>query len=150
MQKGDNVDDQQLLEATLDWIRENGNHPVTGVLAWRVYEDRVAVVIEPGPKYTVPRSELKERRIPGVNATDSAWDEADRRGIDLTTITGTGRDGRIVKRDVLEAVAVDRAVQPIQEPTLTIEVDVVADVEDVESTAPVDPERDAQEVVDAS
>lgn len=97
------MNDQELLEAALDWIRENGSHPITGVLSWRAYEDNVVVIIEPGPKYVVPRSELKERHAPEVNATESARKEADRYGIDLTTITGTGRGGRIVKRDVQEA-----------------------------------------------
>jgi len=94
---------------------------VAEVLTYRVYEDHIAMVVNPGPKYKVPLSELHEPEpeIPDeaenvfdesepvppseVDATDSARALAEEQGVDLDTIQGTGSGGRIIKRDV-EAV----------------------------------------------
>ena len=41
---------------------------------------------------------------PEIDATESAIELANIRGVDLETITGSGKDGRIVKADILAAV----------------------------------------------
>lgn len=40
-----------------------------------------------------------------VNATPAAIDQADKAGVDITTITGTGTDGKITKADVNKEVS---------------------------------------------
>lgn len=89
---------------------------VDEVLTYRVYEDHIAMVVNPGPKYTVPLNELHEPEIPDeaeeifdesepeIDATDSARALAEERGIDLAAIQGTGSGGRIIKRDVEAAL----------------------------------------------
>jgi pyruvate dehydrogenase E2 component (dihydrolipoamide acetyltransferase) len=39
-----------------------------------------------------------------VDITDAAGDRADEHGIDITTIEGTGKDGRVRKSDVQDAI----------------------------------------------
>lgn len=56
---------------------------------------------EPEPDVEVPDTHAEPQRR--VDATDAARELADEKGVDLTTIVGTGAGGRIIKSDV-EAV----------------------------------------------
>jgi pyruvate dehydrogenase E2 component (dihydrolipoamide acetyltransferase) len=67
-------------------------------------------VKEPAPEESVTEVETahdeKEGHFPGgVKASPLARRVANEMGINLTTITGTGQDGRIVKKDVEQAIA---------------------------------------------
>jgi len=62
--------------------------------------------IKGNPKYRVPLSDLPapEPEGPEPEATDSARELADEHGLDLREIKGTGHDGRILVRDVRDAM----------------------------------------------
>ena len=80
------------------------------VLAHHIYEDRIVLVVDRGiaggPKYSVPLADLAVQKIEPpeaeaeVDATPSARRLAKGLGVELTTITGSGGGGRILKRDV--------------------------------------------------
>jgi len=91
------------------------------VMSYHVYADRVDLVIDHGikggPKYSVLLTDLPaalpepdallpepEALLPEADATDSARDLAGERGLDLREIKGTGHDGRILVRDVRDAM----------------------------------------------
>jgi len=97
---------------------------VNDVLSWRVYDDRVVMIVNRGiagcPKYEVPLAQietptrgkvshegikvlLETGRLP-VDATSSARRLAEEKGIDLTGIEGSGKDGRITIGDVRSAL----------------------------------------------
>lgn len=92
------------------------------VIDYTVYEDRVAMVVNNGikgcPKYTVPLVELdlavgleelvKEPMVkaePVVSATHAARILAKKHGIDLATVMGTGRGGKVSIADVRQVQA---------------------------------------------
>jgi len=54
---------------------------------------------------------ILERRVEGVRASPLARKLAEEYAIDLTTIKGTGPDGRILKEDILRAVEVRRTAE---------------------------------------
>ena len=79
------------------------------VLSSRVYDDRVMFVVRAGHKLIVPRDELTPPepvvvKVPEVNATTEARAYARMHGVDLSTVQGTGRGGRILVRDVRKAI----------------------------------------------
>jgi pyruvate/2-oxoglutarate dehydrogenase complex dihydrolipoamide acyltransferase (E2) component len=49
-------------------------------------------------------SETAESPAPTIDATDAAVALADANGIDLASITGTGKDGRVLEGDVKESL----------------------------------------------
>jgi pyruvate/2-oxoglutarate dehydrogenase complex dihydrolipoamide acyltransferase (E2) component len=84
------------------------------VIKGRLTADSVVVIVRQGHKYVVPRSELviPEPEIPEptipepveIIATTEARAYAKMHGVDLSTVKGTGRGGRILVRDVKEAI----------------------------------------------
>lgn len=86
------------------------------VLAHHIYDDYITLVvdrgIEGGPKYTVPLADLMTKQEPLaieiktvvgdmlVDSTLAALRLAEKHGVDLRTVTGSGTNGRILKKDV--------------------------------------------------
>jgi len=90
----------RLLQAAVRYIQDRRDD--TGqVLSHRVYDDRIAVVIEPGYKYVIGLDEL---HLSEPDATPAATKLAIEHNLNLTTIVGTGKNGRITVPDVQEAI----------------------------------------------
>ena len=66
-------------------------------------DDDVVLVVRQGQQYYIPRAELVIPEPAEVIATTEAQAVAHMLGIDITTVTGTGRGGRVLVRDVREA-----------------------------------------------
>jgi pyruvate/2-oxoglutarate dehydrogenase complex dihydrolipoamide acyltransferase (E2) component len=102
------------MDAAIAWARERW--PNAGaVLSRATYADRIALVFEAGYKVTVPLVELQPEpedaeSCPSWTATVAAVRYAQQRKIDLKTITGTGKDGKITLSDVREAIDADATV----------------------------------------
>jgi pyruvate/2-oxoglutarate dehydrogenase complex dihydrolipoamide acyltransferase (E2) component len=96
------------MEAAIAWARERW--PDAGsVLSRATYADRIALVFQAGYKIVVPLADLAEPEpesepLPEWTATLPAVRLAQARNIDLKTITGTGKDGKIILSDVREAI----------------------------------------------
>jgi len=89
----------KLLRAAVGYIQDRRDD--TGqVLSHRVYDDHIAVVIEPGYKYVIGLDEL---HLSEPEATPAAARLATDHNLNLTTIVGTGKNGRITVPDVQEA-----------------------------------------------
>jgi hypothetical protein len=80
------------------------------VMSWRVYDNHIALVIWPGPKHKILLSELREADTPKrrerpipvhvlPSMTVAARELAHRHGLDVSGTIGTGKNGRILKRD---------------------------------------------------
>jgi len=89
------------------------NEDPENVTSYRVYGDRVVLVVDHGihgpHKYSVPLGELSDivEDVPeeeAVDATDAARKLAEEYNLDLRTISGSGKDGRILIRDVRDAL----------------------------------------------
>ena len=77
------------------------------VLSSKVYEDRLAFVVRQGHKYVIPLDELQPEDVEPereIEATTEAMAYAREHEVDLATVTGTGKDGRILVRDVRGAL----------------------------------------------
>lgn len=68
---------------------------------------------EPEPKLEV-RSETSGPPSPAARVL------ASEQGIDISAVTGTGRDGRITKADVMQAVEAKSAAEPVSEPVAAV------------------------------
>ncbi len=94
------------LKRVCDLLGEN----IDDVVNYRVEGDEVVLVVCHGirgnPKYRIPLSDLPELEPEGPEpeVTDSARELADEYGLDLLEITGTGHDGRVLVRDVRNAM----------------------------------------------
>lgn len=89
----------RVLHVALVWLSEQGiDVDPADILTWRVYPDNVAMVVNPGYKYVVPRPII----IP-VSATPAARRLAEENGLNICIVVGTGKDGRITVADVTEA-----------------------------------------------
>ena len=82
--------------------------PVEAVAADKVEKPKPAAkkVEKPSPKKPV-EAESKQAEVDvvaEVEATDTARSLAEENGIDLSTIVGTGKEGRILKSDVAKAI----------------------------------------------
>jgi len=79
-------------------------------------------VTAPSPPPSIKEVEeaprILERRVEGVRASPLARKLAEEFAIDLTTIKGTGPDGRILKEDILRAVEVRRTAE-VTAPSVT-------------------------------
>lgn len=91
---------ERVLHAAIGYIKDRRDD-VGEVLSWRLYPDRIAVVIYPGYKYVIGLDELN---LPDPEATSAAAALATEHNLNLTTIVGTGKDGRILVSDVQEAI----------------------------------------------
>jgi len=87
------------------------NEDPENVTSYRVYGDRVVLVVDHGihgpRKYSVPLEDLPElppEYPPDLDATEAAWLLAAEHGVDLRTISGSGKDGRILTRNVRDAL----------------------------------------------
>jgi pyruvate/2-oxoglutarate dehydrogenase complex dihydrolipoamide acyltransferase (E2) component len=74
------------------------------VLSSKVYDDQVVFVVRQGYKFFIPRDDLAIPEPVEVIATTEARAYAKMHGVDLSTIQGSGRGGRILVRDVREAI----------------------------------------------
>lgn len=63
-----------------------------------------ATDLESGWELTIPSEKSDDTLKPSVDAVPSAIKLAEEHGIDLATVEGTGKDGRILKRDVQAAM----------------------------------------------
>lgn len=63
------------------------------------YADFIEHEPEPEQKAKEPEAE-NHGSDTGINATDAVVAAAERDGIDLSSVTGSGKDGRILKRDL--------------------------------------------------
>lgn len=79
------------------------------VVTSAVYEDHVAVVIDRGikgsPKYLLPLAPVKTSGRSKVTATPAAATKAQESRLVLDGITGSGKSGKIMLRDVDKALA---------------------------------------------
>lgn len=96
------ADDRIVLRAALALLGRRGQD-TRHVLSWRVYEDRVAIVVESGHKYVVPIADIV---APGPLVFDEllytrqAYRLAVANDIDPRYLVGTGTSGRVTVRDV--------------------------------------------------
>ncbi len=86
----------------------------------------------PAPTKTPEPVEPVEPAAAAVNITDGARKLAEEQGIDLAGLTGSGKDGRITRGDVLSALDAKRAAAPTPAP-------VAAMVPSVPAAAPAVP-----------
>jgi len=76
------------------------------VMAHAVYNDHITIVVDHGiagcPQFTVRLDDLPEEK--DIDATAAAVTLAEKHGVDLRNVTGTGQDGRILLNDVRAAI----------------------------------------------
>ncbi len=120
-QEGDKVKQgETILEIETDKIAIEVEAPASGVLHNILVQEgdtvpiatTIAVILEPGERPSrdlEPVQSSKDSRVArrdnGVPATPVANKLAEASGIDITEITGTGRGGRVTRRDVEAALA---------------------------------------------
>jgi pyruvate/2-oxoglutarate dehydrogenase complex dihydrolipoamide acyltransferase (E2) component len=104
------------MDAAIAWARERW--PDAGrVLSRATYEDRIALVFQAGYKVVVPLSEIAPVVEPvvaavidapvervEVQASPAAVRLAKKNGLALTSITGTGKNGKVTVADVRKAM----------------------------------------------
>lgn len=70
---------------------------------------------EPEPE-AEPEPEVQS--LTGGSPSPAARVLASEKGIEISAVTGTGRDGRITKADVMQAVKAESAAEPVSEPVV--------------------------------
>ena len=74
------------------------------------------VAVEEIAELTEPEPEPEMRPETGGQPSPAARVLASEKGIDISVVVGTGRDGRITKADVMQAVEAKSAAEPASEP----------------------------------
>jgi pyruvate dehydrogenase E2 component (dihydrolipoamide acetyltransferase) len=132
------VDDEIPISEPIAYIGKKGEK-VPDVMPKKLDQTAAATSTAPTPAPVVSTPERKvatktaappiDTRLPGgrVKASPRAKKKAKERGIDLTLLTGTGPDGRIVEKDVLAAQSVPQAT--------------ISDDRKIKQVAPVSPLR---------
>jgi len=117
------MDEREILRNALALLQRQDKDVRGGWLSYRVYGDRIVIVMVAGYKYTVPLSELSKPKEIAIDQGDfkytlAAFKLAQVHDIDLTTITGTGKDGRITVLDIKKIVEPETPEEPTpEEPT---------------------------------
>ncbi len=93
--------------------------------ATQVALEEIAEPAEPEPE---PEPEMQPET--GGRPSPAARVLASEKGIDISVVVGTGRDGRITKADVMQAVEAESAAEPVSPPVASTPQSLAADQPD--------------------
>lgn len=93
-----------------------GNSTAVAELVKSKEPEATHVVLEEVAQPAEPEPEPEMQPETGGRPSPAARVLASEKGIDISVVVGTGRDGRITKADIMQAVEAESAAEPVSEP----------------------------------
>ena len=106
-------------EGTLEVVVPEGQKVLVGAVVGRILPGKV-VSAAPAPSPAPVSAPPVQAKSPVQGASPSARQLAEEHGIETNKITGTGRDGRVIKEDVHAAISSAKAVSVPSEPSKSL------------------------------